>query len=358
MRDRDAPVTKEGLIFRVYGYSHPADGCVCDVEYAPEKIYSTSDSRAIREAPSGNYFKFYMDGGLRFVEERYPQYQVFYKPLNKRIVGLTFEQMSEVRKPEERLVSLLRKDQANNDKLIIALREVIDMVTNHSKLQPSDFGVFGSVLHGFYHPEFSDLDFIVYGRRTSQILRDTLRDIYGFHGSRMANEFDEWTKWAKGRHWYFRDLSIRDFCEQCRRKMIYAIYRSDKLGRGFKVEFEPVKDWSELRGEEDQELRIEKIGWVRAIAEVLDDADSFYMPSLYQVEIKKILKGINVGPIQQIISFVEEFRGQAEVGEKVIVEGNLEKVINRKGQYYQITLTRTSDYYKQVLRPVTSMDVS
>jgi len=38
LRDRDAITTKEGLIFRVYGYTHPLDGFVCDLEYAPAEF--------------------------------------------------------------------------------------------------------------------------------------------------------------------------------------------------------------------------------------------------------------------------------------------------------------------------------
>jgi predicted nucleotidyltransferase len=358
VRDRDAPVTKEGLIFRVYGYSHPAQSCVCDVEYAPEEIYSTDDPRAIRETAKGRYYKFYQDGGLRFVEEKYPQYQLFFAPLKKRIVGLAFEQICELRRPEERLRFLLGNQESNQDKLLIALRDVLEIVTTRSKLRPSDFGVFGSVLHGFHHPEFSDLDFVVYGRKTCQILRETLREIYDHSGSRISNEFDEWTSWAKGRHWYFKGISIREYCEYCRRKMIYALYKPERLSRDFKVEFEPVRDWNEIKEQSDQKSRIEKIGQIRAIAEVLDDADSFFMPSLYKIEVNRILKGVKVGPIQQITSFIEEFRGQAEVGEKVIVEGNLEKVNDSKGEYYQITLTRSPDYYKQVLKPVSSSEKS
>jgi predicted nucleotidyltransferase len=358
VRDRDAPITREGLIFRVYGYSHPNQGCVCDVEYAPRGIYSTNDLRAVRESPSGRYYKFYVDGGLKFVAKKYPEYQLFFAPLQKKLVGLTLGQISKLRKPEEKLRSLLGKDQLNHDKLLIALQDVLDVVTTYSKLRPSDFGIFGSALHGFYHPEFSDLDFVVYGRRTSQILRETLREIYAHHKLNITNEFDEWTKWAEGRHWYFKDIAIRDFCEHCRRKMIYAVYKPEKLGRDFKVEFEPVRDWSEIKGQYDQDARIKNIGWIRAIAEVLDDTDSFFMPSLYRIEVRKILKGVNVGPIEQITSFVEEFRGQAEAGEKVIVEGNLEKVTDSKGEYYQITLTRSSNYYKQVLRPASSLDIS
>ncbi|WXG42666.1 MAG: nucleotidyltransferase domain-containing protein [Promethearchaeati archaeon SRVP18_Atabeyarchaeia-1] len=290
--------------------------------------------------------------------ERYPQYQLFFAPLQRKLVGLTLAQIAELRRPEAKLHSLLEGNRLDQDKLLVALREVLDTVTSHSKLRPSDFGVFGSVLHGFHHPEFSDLDFVVYGRRSTQVLRETLREIYSQPGLKMSNEFDEWRKWANGRHWYFKDIPLRDFCQYCRRKMVYAIYKPERLGRDFKIEFEPVRDWNEIEERYDPSSRIETLGRIRAVAEVLDDTDSFFMPSLYKIELKKVLKGMNVGPIRQITSFVEEFRGQAEAGEEVVVEGNLEKVTDSKGEYYQITLTRASNYYEQVLRPASSLDVS
>jgi predicted nucleotidyltransferase len=358
VRDRDSPVTAEGLIFRVYGYSHPARSCVCDVEYAPEEIYSTDDPRALRESSSGHYFKFYMDGGLRFAVRNYPQYQVFFDPLQKQLVGLTMEQMAELRRPEIRLSSLLSEGQSHQDKLMGALQGVLDTVTSHSTLHPSDFGVFGSVLHGFYHPDFSDLDFTVYGRRSTQILRETLQEIYRHHESSMTNEFEDWTKWAKGRHWNFTGISLKGFCEQCRKKMIYGVYKPEKLGRDFKVEFEPIRNWTEIKEQYDSAQRIKWIGWIRAIAEVTDDTDSFFMPSIYKIDVKRVLRGKNAGSIEQVASFVEEFRGQAEAGEKIIVEGNLEKVTDSKGEHYQVTLSRTPKYYRQVLKTASSLGTS
>jgi predicted nucleotidyltransferase len=227
----------------------------------------------------------------------------------------------------------------------------MDIIRSHSKLRQRDFGVFGSILHGFHHPDFSDIDLIVYGRRSTKILRTTLQSLYESPGGQLVNEFDDGAKWAEGRRWEFENIPVKEFCWLSKRKMIYGIYRSEKGKRSFKVEFEPVKDWSEINKEYNSNMRIKKIGWIRATAEVLNDSDSYFMPSVYSVEVKKVLKGSNLGPIDRVVSFVEEFRGQAEVGEKILVEGNLEEVVDPKGRYYQITLTRAKNYYRQVLKP-------
>ena len=69
LRDRDAVITAEGIIFRVYGYTHPPEAYICDVEYAPSSIYVSTDPRALRDGGEEIYYKFYADGGLRFVRE-------------------------------------------------------------------------------------------------------------------------------------------------------------------------------------------------------------------------------------------------------------------------------------------------
>lgn len=76
------------------------------------------------------------------------------------------------------------------------------------------------------------------------------------------------------------------------------------------------------------------------------------------IEMRRLIKGPNIGPIEKIISFVEEFRGQAEAGQEVMVKGNLEEVEDSTGKHYQITLTRTSDYYEQVLKPLSCSNTS
>ncbi|MEM1550917.1 MAG: hypothetical protein QXX56_04210 [Candidatus Bathyarchaeia archaeon] len=64
LRDRDAIITPEGLIFRVLGYSHPSNGYICDVEYAPSEIYRSSNPKASEamERQSSTSFMGMRDG--------------------------------------------------------------------------------------------------------------------------------------------------------------------------------------------------------------------------------------------------------------------------------------------------------
>jgi hypothetical protein len=48
----------------------------------------------------------------------------------------------------------------------------------------------------------------------------------------------------------------------------------------------------------------------------------------------------------------KEFRMQAQKGEKVYIEGNLEEVVTPKDSFYQITLTYCPIYYEQALKVV------
>ena len=83
LRDRDAIQSAEGIIFRVFGYSHPANAYLCDAEYASSKIFNSTDPRAPREGRSELYYKFYNDEGMKLVTKKYPQYLV-----NHEMLGL------------------------------------------------------------------------------------------------------------------------------------------------------------------------------------------------------------------------------------------------------------------------------
>jgi len=62
LRDRDGIVTREGLIFRVFGYSHPPNAYICDAEYASANIFSSKVPRAPRDGSiSPLFYKFYDD---------------------------------------------------------------------------------------------------------------------------------------------------------------------------------------------------------------------------------------------------------------------------------------------------------
>jgi len=345
LRDRDSIVTADNIIFRVYGYFHPPDAYVCDPEYASAKIYKSTDPRAFRGTREPIYYKFYADEGLLFVREKYPRYTVLYEPLQERIVGVPQAYIMETRKPNEGLQRLIEKQP--EDDLVKALHNLFRLVTSKSGLSGKDFGVFGSLLHGFYHPKFSDLDLVVYGREKLRRLCETLKGLYQ-EGS-LQNEFEN-EKALEGKRWKFVNYSLKEYLWHQQRKMIYALFKDAESGRIIKTEFEPVKDWKEICNEYSSNTRIVKKGWIKAIARITDDRDAPFIPSIYRIEPLEILDGPKVEDIQRILSYVEEFRMQAKRDERVYVEGNLEEVVTEAERFHQFTLTYGPRYYEQVLK--------
>lgn len=251
----------------------------------------------------------------------------------------------EARKPGEGLRRLIEKQP--EDDLVEALHKLFRLVTSRSGLSGKDFGVFGSLLHGFYHPKFSDLDLVVYGIEKLRRLRETLNELY--QEASLRNEFEN-EKAIEGKRWKFVNYSPKEYLWHQRRKMIYALFKDAESGRVIKAEFEPVKDWREICNEYRSDTRIVKRGWIKAFARITDDRDAPFIPSIYRIEPLEILEGPEVEDIRRILSYVEEFRMQAKRDERVYVEGNLEEVVAEAERFHQVTLTYGPRYYEQVLK--------
>jgi predicted nucleotidyltransferase len=348
LRDRDAIITEEGLIFRVFGYSHPSNSYICDVEYAPSSILKSDNPKAFRNERQNVFYKFYEDEGWKFVESKYPRYMIFHEMLRKKVVGVNHNDILEVRRPKEILqerIETLRKDE-----LLTALQRVLDTVTESAGLRLEDLGVFGSLLHGFYHPRFSDIDLVVYGRRNVAKLCETLKELYEGDSSTLKNEFETGHS-IEGKNWWFRNFSLEEYLWHQRRKLIYALFDDARNGRKIKTEFEPVKDWKEISNEYSPKTRILRKGWTKILATVTDASQASFIPSIYGIEPQQVLEGPReAAEARRIVSYMEEFRMQAWDGETVCVEGNLEEVTAPKRSFYQIALTYCERYYEQVLK--------
>jgi predicted nucleotidyltransferase len=348
LRDRDAIITKEGLVFRVFGYSHPPESFICDAEYANSKVFTSNNPKALRSDGQNVFYKFYEDEGWRFIQQSFPQYMIRHEMLGKKVVGVNPADIFEVRKPEAALRKLARK--TRKDDLLAAMENLLNEVLESSGLNLEDFGVFGSLLHGFYHPKFSDIDLIIYGKRNLAKLRETLREFYKSSASPLKNEF-ETDQTVKGKDWHFKNLNPAEYLWHQQRKFIYALFKDSKTGRTIKAEFEPVKDWKEIENEYDQRTRIVPRGWTRILAKVTEDEGASFIPSIYGIEPQKVLEGSREAfDVKRVFSYVEEFRIQAKKGETVEVRGNLEEVMTPSGNCLQVTLTYCPRYYEQVLK--------
>jgi len=343
LRDRDAPVTREGIILRVYGYDHPPGRYICDVEYAPETIYKSDIPKALRDGGQVKYYKFHEDEGLKFVFSRYPQYTLYYPPLKASLVAISEEQALEVRRPQNGLLKLLNK----GDVMSKASLEVLDLIQELSKLRLESFGVFGSLLHGFYRVDLSDLDFTIYGIDELMELRETLKSLY--EAKTLINEFDLVDS-SKFMRWRFKNYNANEYIWHQRRKLIYGVLNSKSLKRSIKFEFEPVLKWDEVTNEYEDYLEVKTLGFIEAIVRVTDDRYAPFMPSKYSIEVIDLLKTpIKAEPIR-IVSYVEEFRMQLFKDETGFVAGWLEEVQTSNKSFQQIVLTRRERYYDQVFK--------
>ncbi|HLN89074.1 MAG TPA: nucleotidyltransferase domain-containing protein [Candidatus Binatia bacterium] len=354
LRDRDAIQTREGLIFRVFGYSHPKDSYICDAEYASSKIFQSTDPRAPRTGRSELFYKFYNDEGMKLVAKKYPRYLINHKMLGLKIVGVPQNLIAEARQPQPRLQELLKT--GPTDSLLAAMERVLDITTENSGVPVSSFGVFGSMLHGFHHPKFSDIDFTIFGKAENVKMRQTMAQLYSDADSGLGNEFE--SKEAMiGKDWRFKNLDVADFVWHQRRKMIYGLYNdTSSSGRIIKAEFEPVKAWSEIESEYDPHTKIKQRGWAKIKARISADDEAPFIPSIYGIEPLEVLSGPKEALLAtRIFSYMEEFRQQAQKDETVVVEGNLEEVESPTGSFWQVTLTYCPRYYEQVLKVQHSM---
>lgn len=349
LRDRDGILTSEGLIFRVFGYSHPPNAYICDAEYASENIFKSADPRAPRTGANQTFYKFYNDEGWKLISSRFQKYTVFHEMLGKKLVGINAADIADARKPEERLQAIIRNHP--KDELINVMERVLEISLKNSGLKASNFGVFGSMLHGFHHPKYSDIDLIVYGKKENAKMRKTLEALYSNGNSGLRNEFES-DDVMKGKTWRFKNFDVEDFVWHQRRKQIYGLYDDRAAsGRVIKAEFEPVKAWNEIKSEYDPKTRINQKGWAKIKAHVSADNEAPFIPSIYAIKPLEVLSGPQEAlEAVRVYSYMEEFRAQARKGETVIVEGNLEEVASPKGSFHQVTLTYCPRYYEQVLK--------
>ena len=350
LRDRDAIVTQEGFIFRVFGYSHPKDAYICDAEYASSDIFQSTDPRALRSGEDKIYYKFYDDEAWKFISKNYPKYFIHHDMLDKDLIGVKKADIAKTRIPQKRLQEMALAEP--NDKLHVATLRVLATVLRKSGLQSEDLGVFGSMLHNFHHPDYSDIDLLIYGKEQNAKIREALGSLYEEKNSGFTNEFDTDVA-IRGKKWRFHNFSSKEYLWHQKRKLIYGLYYDDESKRTIKSEFEPVKDWCEIFNEYNSETQIVRKDWVKVKAKVIADSDGPFIPSVYGIEPIEVLKGSKDAlEAVRIISYMEEFRMQAKQGERVLVEGNLEKVITRTNVFHQITLSYGPRYYEQTLKVI------
>ena len=153
--------------------------------------------------------------------------------LGLKIVGVAQNLIVEARQPQPRLQELLKT--GPTDQLLAAMERVLGIATQNSGITTRSFGVFGSMLHGFHHPKYSDIDFTIYGKSENAKICQLMVELYSDSDSGLRNEFES-EDVMKGKDWRFKNFAVKDFVWHQRRKMIYGLYDDTKYsGRVIKA---------------------------------------------------------------------------------------------------------------------------
>jgi len=330
VREGDFLETLDGLIFDVKGLVHPPDKTIGFIRYFP-------DEKGERKRNGKSYSKIYsLFERYKFLKEHSPKYLVFDKIFDEWLCEVPNNYIKIHYDPIKRLNELFCSE--NLDKLELSALEMAKIIKEEANIPWSSIGVSGSILVGLHTPK-SDIDLIFYGSKNCRKVYSALKTLlsekrsllktYDLKG--LKNLFDFRSKDTL--------MSFEDFARVESRKLLQGKF----MQTDYYIRF--VKDWNEIE-ERYGDVRYKNVGYGKIEAMVVDDSESIFTPCTYKIENVKVVEGPKFKPIKEVASFRGRFCEQARNGEKIIVQGKIERVIKRDGTiYYRILVgNKPTDY--------------
>jgi predicted nucleotidyltransferase len=323
-REGDLIKTADDVIFDVKGQVHPPNKIIAFPRYIP--------------SPTGNrkqginlYGKIYnLAERFQFLQQKIPHLIV-----EDPVFGETLCEVPVVTivKHYDPISKLQELRQAN--KLLDLERKVVELaeiLKEEANIPWNCIGISGSVMAGLFTSQ-SDIDPLVYGEKNSRKAYDALQNLLKSEKS----HFKPYTKEELQVLFGFRSkdtiMSFEEFARVESRKNFQGMFQ----GVDYFIRF--VKDWDETT-ETYGDVCYENAGYSRLTATVTDDSEALFTPCSYQIEDVQVLEGADLQPITEIASFRGRFCEQAKVGEKILVQGKIEKVRDKKQgrQYYRVLI--------------------
>jgi predicted nucleotidyltransferase len=133
-------------------------------------------------------------------------------------------------------------------------------------------------------------------------------------------------------------MSFKKFVHHEKRKIL----QGDFKGNDFYIRC--IKDWNEV-DEKYGDLLYQSKGYAKIEALICDDTESIFTPCSYKIKDVTVREGAKVEQIKKIVSFRGRFCEQVKVGEKILAQGKIEKVISNNDIYHRLLIgNKTSDY--------------
>lgn len=324
--------TRESLIFDVKGILHPQKRIIAFLRYYPSP-------NGVRVRNNTKYSKIYqLSDRFKFLQNHFPQYLFQDQYSGQILQGIPHKDIKKIYDPIKTVKLLLKKNKLSNlEKASISFIKILG-----EGVDSDSIGISGSLMVGLQTLK-SDIDIVVYGKDTCYEVHKYLADIIAEreHGVRPMN-IEE----LQDLH-YFRnqqtEIALSSFVQLERRKHISGMYND----REFFMRF--VKAPQEI-DEIYEDYCYEQIGYAILKGKISDASEAIFTPSRYSLEDTRIIDGVQVEDVNEIVSFRGRFCEQAKNGETIIARGKIEKVTKKDGSHwYQMVLgERRDDFFMPI----------
>ena len=311
------------LIFDVKGILHPKDRKICFIRFYPD-----SDGDRIKD--SKRYKKLYdLKERYSFLRKAFPHYLFFSKELDLELQGVKNEEIKKIYTPREYFKKLTEKNTLTS--LDKHSKELCELFIKDGNLLPTSIGITGSSMVGLAK-EDSDIDLIIYGTENSLQFQEKLKIIFNKSNNCTQYNLEEYKahyNWRAGGS----GVSFNDFLKSEKRKLHQGKY----FGIDFFIRY--IKSPEDWKGDY-YDYTFKKCGRIKIKAEITDSTDSIFTPCSYKINVLKVLyssqlhKKFDESRLKEVNSFRGRFCEHALKGEKVDVEGKLEKVIYKGSEHY------------------------
>jgi predicted nucleotidyltransferase len=247
--------------------------------------------------------------------------------------------------PEDRLKDLLKEDEL--DSLEEKLLSLVELLAERSGVRKREFGVTGSILLDIHQVEFSDIDLLIYGRKNSLRLKESLLSIYADSSLEIrkfsGKDLEEWCESKVGIY----PMTYEEAALLYRRRWNRGFYQSTMFS------IHPVLIESEqLESYGDRWFR--SLGSIIIEAEVLSNSESMFLPSKYEIGDVQILKGLKVDDLREVCSYQGIYSDLLTVGERMLAKGKLEYVEDKRSgeKYHRLLIGGPEAQGRDYIKPI------
>jgi predicted nucleotidyltransferase len=245
--------------------------------------------------------------------------------------------------PEVKLFSLFRMPHL--DSLQRTTIELVSHLASIADLSAGDFGITGSILTDIHNPNFSDVDLIVYGQKNSWKLKTALQRSEELRVQQGASE--QYKRRTVERLVRTYGFTLREAAEIYDRRWNYGRYNN----RRFSVH--PVRKNLEITEKYGDRSFTPHI-LIEGKAEIIDVAESLFLPSKYKIHRFQTFHGKNLDWIEEVVSYDGLFAGLFDCGECVSIRGKLEEVAHHDGERsFRILVGSPEAQGRDFIKPLT-----